>query len=877
MPWAVLLLALAATYFAWKETARLSESRAEVDFSLHAQDIRNSIANRLATYEQVLRGAKGLFAASEKVERGEWHEYVTSLGLEEHYPGIQGIGYAVLLKPGEVDRHAAEIRKQGFPEYRLYPPGRREIYTSIDYLEPFDFRNRRALGYDMWSEPARREAMERARDSGRAAMSGKVLLVQESEKDVQTGFLLYLPLYRNGMLHDTIEERRRALVGWVYSPFRMNDLMNGILGAREKQFDIEVFDGEEMKSRMFDSFERPEKAKRKALFRSTGLVEIAGHAWTVEITSLPGFEAGIDRKQRMVVLDGVAISLLVFLTLRLLATGRSRALRLAEKMNRELVESESRFRALYENVPAGVVSVDTGTGFILQANPKFQSMIGYGEGELKGMSVAQLTHPEDRPVTEKNLQKIGHGESAELRFEKRYLRKDGSVFWAEIGVTALRNKGEESIHTLAIVTDIDERKRWESALEASERRLQEIIDVMPVALFVKDPSSKILLMNRECEVQWGVTLAELKGSDGSGFFPAEQMDLFLQRDREVFSGCVLVDFEEAVWNDSLKANRIVHTYKKPVYDREGKPLYLIGMAVDITEQKEREKELRLASAVFDITDEAIVVTDPQNRVIRVNPSFTAITGYGPEEVMGRNPGLLSSGIHDRAFYEDLWTKLNSEGVWRGEIWNRRKNGEIYVEWISIKAIRDESGKIANHVAVLSDITQRREADERIQMLAYHDVLTELPNRALFEDRMHQALSQAKRSSLRLAVLFIDLDKFKPVNDNYGHEIGDLLLKEVAKRLTACVRESDTVSRLGGDEFIVLLPAVDTPSDAEKVAEKVIHEIGRPFDISGFSLSVSASVGIALYPEHGQTVKELVRSADDAMYLAKSGGGSAFHF
>ena len=878
LPWVALLLSLLFTYFIWQQTARLAEERASDDFSLQAEQIRNAIENRIETYEEVLRGAKGLFAASKEVERSAWHAYVDSLGLDKHYPGILGVGYSVLIRRDALGSHIAEIRSQGFPAYTIRPPGRRDIYTAIVYLEPFSGVNQRAFGYDMWSEPVRRKAMERAMDTGDAAMSGKVLLIQETGKDVQAGFLIYLPVYQKAMLLETLGDRRKSLAGWVYSPFRMNDLMKGILGTRERQFDIEIFDGEglEPANRMYGSLDHPASRTKNALFRKVSRIEISGHAWTVEITSLPGFESMVDRgRQRAVAMGGMAVSLLLFMLAWLLVHGRSRAIRLAEKMNRDLIESESRFRALYENVPVGVVAIDPGSGLISEVNPKLKFLTGYHANDLKGMNPVDLTYPEDRPETGEKLAEMRGGEISGFRIEKRCVKKDGSVFWAEIMATAIRDEKGHISRVIAIVNDIDERKRWESALKASEQRFQEIIDLMPVALFVKDCSSRIMLMNRACEEQWGMIFSDLQGTDGSRFFPPEQMNHFLAKDREIFEGGVPVDFEEPIWNDRLKENRIVHTYKKPVYDEQGKPIYLIGMTVDVTEQKQKEEELRLAAIVFDIADEAVMITDSENRVLRVNPSFTAITGYGAEEVFGRTPSLLSSGGHDKAFYQALWEKVEKEGAWQGEVWDRRKDGEVYVEWVSVKALKDDAGKTTHHVAVFTDITQRRAAYERAQHLAYYDALTDLPNRTLFWDRLHQALSQEKREKGRLAVMFIDLDRFKPVNDRYGHEVGDLLLKEVARRLSRCVRESDTVSRLGGDEFAVLLQVIEVFSDAGNVAKKIVREMDRPFEISGFSLSVSASIGIALYPDHGETAEALMKYADSAMYRAKGTGGGAY--
>ena len=300
-------------------------------------------------------------------------------------------------------------------------------------------------------------------------------------------------------------------------------------------------------------------------------------------------------------------------------------------------------------------------------------------------------------------------------------------------------------------------------------------------------------------------------------------------------------------------------------------LSFAALQIAQTEMMQAEDERRLAAVVLNCMSEAVAVTDEQNLIVTVNAAFTEVTGYSPEEVLGKNPKLLSSGAQPLAFYKALWEKLSKTGSWQGEIWNRRKSGEVYAEWLSINLVRDEHGKLIHHVAVFSDISERKASEKRIHHLAHYDVLTDLPNRALFNDRFHQAISKAKRDKAHVALMFIDLDKFKPINDTLGHDVGDLLLREVAQRMQHCVRESDTVARIGGDEFVVLLPGIESTQTALRVAEKILRVLNQPFELAGHHLEMSASIGVAVYPEHGVDEKILVKNADTAMYLAKNGG------
>lgn len=286
---------------------------------------------------------------------------------------------------------------------------------------------------------------------------------------------------------------------------------------------------------------------------------------------------------------------------------------------------------------------------------------------------------------------------------------------------------------------------------------------------------------------------------------------------------------------------------------------------------------RLAGRMFEAAAEAIVITDRRHRIVAVNPAFQRLSGYSRDELLGHDARRQAAGEHGAAFFEALWRTLRRDGIWKGELVNRRKDGSPYPVALTLSVVADESGKVSHHVAIFSDISERREREERIRFLSEHDVLTGLPNRALVHDRIERTVASVRRHGGRLAVLFIDLDRFKPINDTLGHGIGDRVLCEIARRLGATVRASDTVGRQGGDEFVVLLPDVGGPDDAARVAEKIIAAVGAACRIDEHELSLGASVGIAVYPDDGSDVEALLRAADAAMYEAKSSGGHAYRF
>ncbi len=286
---------------------------------------------------------------------------------------------------------------------------------------------------------------------------------------------------------------------------------------------------------------------------------------------------------------------------------------------------------------------------------------------------------------------------------------------------------------------------------------------------------------------------------------------------------------------------------------------------------ESQRSVRLSRQIIDASLDGVIITDADGIIESVNPAFSKLTGYSPEEAVGQTPALLKSGRHDVSFYEELWNTLKENGYWQGEIWNRRKNGEIYPEWLTITQVKDDFGGEHKYAGVFSDISERKESEEQIRALAYYDALTGLPNRRLFQDRLGLALPQMRRHKQKLAVMFIDLDLFKRINDTLGHDVGDGVLCEMAERLKECVREGDTVSRMGGDEFTILQPDIKDAANAVQLATRIITSLRKPFTTGGHELMVTSSIGIALYPNDGETADDLTKNADTAMYRAKDLG------
>jgi len=316
---------------------------------------------------------------------------------------------------------------------------------------------------------------------------------------------------------------------------------------------------------------------------------------------------------------------------------------------------------------------------------------------------------------------------------------------------------------------------------------------------------------------------------------------------------------------------VVEMNTKIIYDKHKNPVSVDGVFRDITYRKEYEKQLKLMAIVFDTAVESIIITNNKGVVDKVNPAFTEITGYKPQEIIGRTPRVIRSDVHPESFYIGLHKELFKTGRWAGEIWNRKANGEIYPEWLSVTVIRDEKGKITHYVHLGHDITEQKRSEEQLKHQAYHDPLTGLPNRELLRDRLEMALAYCSRHTKKLAIIFIDMDNFKYVNDTAGHHVGDLFLQEISSILKSACRDEDTVARMGGDEFVILLPDVENDKSAVNVAKRIFESFSEPIVINGHSLMPGASIGISYYPDDGETCTSLLRAADMAMYFAKEQG------
>jgi diguanylate cyclase (GGDEF)-like protein/PAS domain S-box-containing protein len=424
--------------------------------------------------------------------------------------------------------------------------------------------------------------------------------------------------------------------------------------------------------------------------------------------------------------------------------------------------------------------------------------------------------------------------------------------------------------------NIEALSRLEQLRRDNEATLHTLLDNLPYQIWLKDSDGRFLAVNEEFARTCNLPAADIVGKKDTEILPPEATAQYRMEEQEIMASGAPKYSEETIIENGQK--KWLEVFRTPILGEYRQVLGITSLSRDITERKHVEEQLRLAALIYQSSSEAIMVTDEDNNIVDVNPAFSLITGYAREEIAGKNPRFLQSGKQGREFYRQMWQTLFDEGRWHGELWNRRKNGELYAQWASLSLIRHPDGKIYRHVAQFSDITDRKLKDDLIWKQANFDPLTKLPNRRLFQDRLGQELKKAHRVGHPVALLFIDLDRFKEINDTLGHAQGDQLLAEAALRILGCVRETDTVARLGGDEFTVILPEFGSTAHVERIAQNIIRQLGSPFSLGNGEIGyVSASIGITLYPDDATDMQSLFKHADQAMYVAKAEGRNQFSY
>lgn len=733
-PYIVILVGLLLSAFAGWFTNHHFEGKEQIRLKLISHEITVLVKTRMAGYEQVLRSGVGLFSASKDVSRDEWGRFVEEHKLNENFKGIQGFGYSEVVLPKNKQQHEERVKKEGFADYVIKPEGAREMYTAIIYLEPFDERNKRAFGYDMFSEKVRREAMTQAMQSGKAALSGKVTLVQENDKNIQAGFLMYLPVYKKGFKLDTPQERMSAIQGFIYAAFRANDLMAGIIGKMFSDIDFEIYDGNlaSKENLLYNSDTEHQYVK---LYKEQNIM-MNGRTWTL-VYKTESISAG-ENIYIIVLIPGLVLVLtfLLALLLKTLIKTEETALEIATKATEKLHTSEERLRFALEGAGDGLWDWNLKTNKVYFSK-RWKEILGFSEDEIIDTFDAwkSRVHPEDLKQVKADIKAHIEGRSSIYINEHRVKCKDGSYKW--------------------------------------------------------------------------------------------------------------------VLTRGIVASR----------DVNGRPLRMVGSQSDISEQK--YSRLKLEEYML-LVDKYVITstTDLSGKITQASEAFCDISGYSKAELVGKNHRIIRHEDMPKTIYTELWKTIQAGNVWQGEIKNKHKDGSSYWTDATISPIRNEQGEIISYTAIRYDITDKK----RIEELSVTDRLTQLYNRLKIDEIFAMKLASAGRYKTPLSVIIIDLDHFKLVNDTWGHQAGDDVLKEFAALIKSNVRETDIVGRWGGEEFLILS---DTDLDSATQLSEKLREKVSAFKFS-FAGHKTGSFGVSSY-HAGDDEKSMMKRADEALYRAKENG------
>jgi diguanylate cyclase (GGDEF)-like protein/PAS domain S-box-containing protein len=532
----------------------------------------------------------------------------------------------------------------------------------------------------------------------------------------------------------------------------------------------------------------------------------------------------------------------------------------------KLKKSENYQRAILDSFPFFLWLKDIQSNY-LATNMTVAKAVGFDDpSEIIGKSdldifpkdLADAYRADDKEV----MQSLQSKELEEL------IEGNGERRWHETYKAPIFDNEGNLFGTVGFARDITKDKESEEELKLMKHALDHVKE----AVFLSKQGGNFIYVNDGAARQLGYTKEELRTMgifDIAPDFPRSRMPSHWEEVKQnglLTISTILKNKVGAIFPVEVNINHVVYRNDE----------YILAFVRDITERKAIEEKLQLSASVFTSTHEGIIITDTDNNIVDVNGAFTTITGYSYADVCGKNPKILQSGRNNQEFYAELWASLNKDGVWKGEVWNRKKNGEEYIENATISIVYDDNKAVQNYISIFTDITQQYQQHQELEHHAHYDVLTSLPNRMLFSDRMEQAISQAIRNNKLIAVAYIDIDGFKEVNDTYGHSIGDKLLMLLAKKMRVLLRESDTVSRVGGDEFIALFADIQDEENITPFLNRLIETLSEPISIDNFSINVSASIGVTFYPQKDKLeMDQIIRQADQAMYRAKMSGKNKY--
>ena len=947
----------------WRDARQEAALAQQADFDYRAREVMNSLALRMSSYIEVLRGVQGLYASSAEVSRAEFAAYVSAHDLGAQFPGVRGIAFAERVSAAARAAHVARVRAEGYPAYEIAPPGERAEYWPVVFIEPFSGMNLRALGLDNAAWPVRREVFERARDSGEAAMSGRLVLAQDSDADRPRGFLVALPVYRNGSARHTLEQRRTALRGWICASFRVNELLEGLGGDRTADLAIDVYDGERQTEAARMPTGPANAPAPQMLMHTAHPILIAGHRWTVSVGALPGYETRLHSDKPAHLLGaGAALSALFALLAWLLARsnvtaraalgnarqlaselegGQKRLVSLADSAQR----AQAMMRSILDSTIDGIL-VDNGDRRVLAWNQRFRELWSVPDGfdmagddqPLIAHLVGQLLHP--APFLYSRAMEVADGED-----HRDLLRlKDGRYIEQ---ITRSVTLGSERARLWSF-RDITERKQIEQR-ERSHRHVLEllargaplaaILDAIVLGVEATNPGMlcTIDLLDDEGRLTSGAAPSmpaffveatnghfAAVGAGSCGTAAASGTRVVVE---DIRSHPYWTDYRDVAisaglascWSEPIRggSGKVLGTFAiyhhEPHYPSPANVVlieqaaHLAGIAI---EQAQAAQALRVGEERFrSLYDNAPVALWEQDwsdvreaclalaadgvddlaaylrahalevarlaqlvRIIDVNAAALAQVGADGKDISALSLAQNFNAHGRGAFIDAVAALARGDTMFACESSFERLDGVERQNEVTLLVMPGHAHSLAFLIVSTIDITERKAIDAELLMLATTDFLTGLPNRREFMARMDGELARLQRSvDERVAVLVLDIDHFKSVNDSYGHAAGDAVLRHLAALMRDGQRKIDTLGRVGGEEFAVLLPGA-TLEAAGAYAERLRQSVfDTALALDGQQISITISIGIASLLAGDASVDAALIRADKALYQAKQSG------
>jgi len=766
--WVFLLAGWLSTGLAVWQAKLAVESGAEKELESVCNDIRDKVRDRLNAHEQILRSAAAFYEHSEGPTRQEWKLFAERQKVEQTLSGIQGLGFALLIPREKLEQHIQDVRTEGFPEYRVWPEGDRQTYSSIIYLEPFTNRNLRAFGYDMLSEPVRRAAMESARDRGVAILSGKITLVQETDKDIQAGTLMYVPVYRAGMPCETVAQRRAAITGWVYSPYRMNDLMQGILGrwglADARRIRLEVFDGSLNRSAalLYDS------RLTGGLFRSPAdrmtlqvPILVVNQNWILQfsqkvVPSNASQYAGVW----ILAIAGTTITLLLARLLFMLQSTRSKAERMARQLTGELQYTTDRLILAAKAGGVGIWDYEVANDKLIWDDQMF-CLYGITREQFSGAYEAWVAgvHPEDSQRGDEEIKMALRGEK-EFDTEFRVLWPDGTAHYIRALAKVQHDASGRPLRMTGTNWDITVRKQAEAALSLRESYLSAILENQAGLVWLKDAESRFLAVNEAFATACGKQQAsDLAGLTDSDIWPAEMAEKYRKDDFAVMELRKPVMVEEQVYEQGVA--KWFETYKTPVFDGQGAVIGTTGYARDITPRKQMEEALfrqtALLSNLLDSLPEIVFFKDPDGIYLGCNPFFEEFLGKSREEIIGHTDEDIFPKEIAEFFRENDRIMMAQNKARHNEEWITYPDGRrILIDTLKAPLVSAD-GKVIGLLGVSRDITARKQAEDAlVQQSLLQKILMDIAT--TYINLPLEEVDQSVQTALRNLGEFVEADR-----------------------------------------------------------------------------------------------------------------------